>query len=69
MTWLAAVLVVLAGLCADHAANAASFQTLEIVTKSGVRVFSVEMATTEEQARGLMCRQALAAGQGMLFDF
>src|ERR1700750_2958661 len=70
MTWLAAVLVVLAGLCADHAANAASFQPLEIVTKSGVQVFSVEMATTEEEKQtGLMWRKELADGKGMLFDF
>jgi uncharacterized protein len=69
-TWLAAVLVVLAGLCADHAANAASFQPLEIVTKSGVQVFSVEMATTEEEKQtGLMWRKELADGKGMLFDF
>ena len=70
MTWLAAVLVVLAGLCADHAAIAASVQPLEIVTKSGVQVFSVEMATTEEEKQtGLMWRKELADGKGMLFDF
>jgi len=52
------------------AASAASFQTLEIVTKSGVQVFSVEMATTEqEKETGLMYRKELADGKGMLFDF
>ncbi|HEV7407180.1 MAG TPA: DUF192 domain-containing protein, partial [Bradyrhizobium sp.] len=49
---------------------AASFQTLEIVTKTGVQVFSVEMATTEqEKETGLMYRKELADGKGMLFDF
>ena len=52
------------------AAQAASVQPLEIVTKSGVHVFSVEMATTEqEKETGLMYRKELADGKGMLFDF
>ena len=51
-------------------AQAASIQPLEIVTKSGVHVFSVEMATTEEEkTTGLMYRKELADGKGMLFDF
>ena len=51
-------------------AHAASVQPLEIVTKSGVHVFSVEMATTEEEkTTGLMYRKELADGKGMLFDF
>jgi uncharacterized membrane protein (UPF0127 family) len=51
-------------------ARAASIQPLEIVTKSGVQVFSVEMATTEqEKETGLMYRKELADGKGMLFDF
>ena len=50
--------------------QAASFQPLEIVTKNGVQVFSVEMATTEEEkATGLMYRKELPDGKGMLFDF
>src|SRR3569623_112939 len=50
--------------------RAASFQPLEIVTKNGVHVFSVEMATTEEEkTTGLMYRKELADGKGMLFDF
>jgi uncharacterized membrane protein (UPF0127 family) len=49
---------------------AASVQPLEIVTKKGVQVFSVEMATTdEEKTTGLMYRKELADGKGMLFDF
>jgi len=52
------------------AAQAASIQPLEIVTKSGVQVFSVEMATTEEEkTTGLMFRKELPDGKGMLFDF
>src|SRR6201989_2065761 len=55
---------------AGPAAQAASVQPLEIVTKSGVHVFSVEMATTEEEkTTGLMYRKELADGKGMLFDF
>jgi uncharacterized membrane protein (UPF0127 family) len=51
-------------------AQAASVQPLEIVTKTGVQVFSVEMATTEqEKETGLMYRKELADGKGMLFDF
>ena len=51
-------------------ARAASIQPLEIVTKTGVHVFSVEMATTEEEkTTGLMYRKELADGKGMLFDF
>ncbi|MCX7319393.1 MAG: DUF192 domain-containing protein [Hyphomicrobiales bacterium] len=50
--------------------RAADLQPLEIVTKTGVRMFSVEMAVTDEQrAKGLMYRKELADGRGMLFDF
>ena len=68
--WLAAILVV-AGLAAAIASvRAATFQPLEIVTRNGVQVFSVEMATTEkEKETGLMYRKELADGKGMLFDF
>jgi uncharacterized membrane protein (UPF0127 family) len=44
--------------------------TLEIVSKTGVHAFSVELATNdEERTRGLMYRKELPEGQGMLFDF
>jgi len=59
-------------LCAfvGSSGQAASVQSLEIVTKSGVQVFSVEMATTEqEKETGLMYRKELPDGKGMLFDF
>ena len=50
--------------------QAAEIQPLEIVTKSGVQMFSVEMAKTEkERETGLMYRKELADGRGMLFDF
>jgi uncharacterized membrane protein (UPF0127 family) len=71
---LTASLVVALGMVASLAASppvqAASIQPLEIVTKSGVQVFSVEMATTEEEkTTGLMYRKELPDGKGMLFDF
>jgi uncharacterized protein len=70
MMSLAAVSAVLVSLCVNPPARAASFQPLEIATKSGVRVFSVEMATTEEEKQtGLMHRKELPDGKGMLFDF
>ena len=70
MMSLAAAIAVLVTLCANPAAQAASIQPLEIATKSGVQVFSVEMATTEEEKQtGLMYRKELVDGKGMLFDF
>jgi uncharacterized protein len=67
--WFAAV-VIAAFAIMDAPARAASFQPLEIVTKNGVQVFSVEMATTEDEKQtGLMYRKELADGKGMLFDF
>ena len=70
MLSLGAAIVVLVTLCVNPVAQAASIQPLEIATKSGVRVFSVEMATTEEEKQtGLMYRKELADGKGMLFDF
>jgi len=70
-SWLAiAAAVVALWAFAGIEAKAASIQPLEIVTKTGVHVFSVEMATTEqEKETGLMYRKELADGKGMLFDF
>lgn len=52
------------------AALAADRSTLEIASRTGVHVFSVELAVTnEERARGLMFRKELPEGHGMLFDF
>ena len=51
-------------------AAAADLQPLEIATKSGVHVFQVEIAVTDEQrSRGLMFRREVPEGYGMLFDF
>jgi uncharacterized membrane protein (UPF0127 family) len=68
--WRAATVLMLCCIWAGVAARAATIEPLEIVTKSGVHVFAVEMATTEEEkTTGLMYRKELADGKGMLFDF
>jgi uncharacterized membrane protein (UPF0127 family) len=67
--WVAAIAVAFYAF-ASFGVQAASLQPLEIATKSGVQVFTVEMATTEdEKTTGLMFRKELADGRGMLFDF
>ena len=51
-------------------ARASDVETLEIASKSGVHVFAVEVARTDEERRtGLMYRKTLPEGRGMLFDF
>ena len=51
-------------------ARAADRNTVEIASKTGVHVFTVEIADTEaERERGLMFRKELPPGRGMLFDF
>jgi uncharacterized protein len=51
-------------------ARSAEQQILEIASKTGVHVFSVELAVTdEERARGLMYRRSVPESYGMLFDF
>lgn len=68
--WVAMAAALVFYAFAGVGAKAASVQPLEIITKSGVQVFSVEMATTEqEKETGLMYRKELADGKGMLFDF
>ena len=53
-----------------RSAPAADLQTVEIVGKGGVHVFTVEIADDDaERARGLMYRKELPEGRGMLFDF
>ena len=57
-------------LAALPAARAAGQDTIEIVSRTGVHAFSVELATnTAERAVGLMYRKELPEGRGMLFDF
>jgi uncharacterized membrane protein (UPF0127 family) len=49
---------------------AQKLERVEIVTRSGVHVFDVELAlTADERSKGLMFRKELAEGRGMLFDF
>jgi uncharacterized protein len=51
-------------------ADAAGEATIEIISKSGVHPFSVELATNDaEREHGLMDRKELPEGRGMLFDF
>jgi uncharacterized membrane protein (UPF0127 family) len=51
-------------------AVAAERATLEIVSKTGVHVFAVEVVSNDaDRAKGLMFRKELPEGQGMLFDF
>jgi uncharacterized protein len=65
-----ALLLALAVLVSRTPALAADPDTLEIVSKTGVHVFTVELAVTDEQrAHGLMERRSLPEGQGMLFKF
>jgi uncharacterized protein len=69
-SWIALAAVAVVFALIGSAAEAASIQPLEIVTKTGVQVFSVEMATTDqEKETGLMYRKELPDGKGMLFDF
>lgn len=59
-----------AAMLEPRSVRAAEIEPLEIVTRSGVQVFSVEVAKTDaEKATGLMYRKELAEGRGMLFDF
>ena len=68
--WMAAFAALALCALAGSGVQAASIQPLEIVTKNGVHVFSVEMATTDkERETGLMYRKELPDGKGMLFDF
>ena len=65
-----AVALAAAWLMAPLPAGSAEQQTLEIASKNGVHVFSVELAVTdEERQKGLMFRRSLPELQGMLFDF
>lgn len=67
---LGALAVVFALALPLSSASAAERGVLEIATRSGVHVFSVELAVTDaERAQGLMYRKQLPEGEGMLFDF
>jgi uncharacterized membrane protein (UPF0127 family) len=50
--------------------RAETSQMVEIITKSGIRVITVEVVSSDEQVKkGLSGRKELPAGSGMLFDF
>jgi hypothetical protein len=68
LRWTAFILVGL--LVVAGPVRPAELQTLEIAGKTGVHVFSVEIAENEvDRAKGLMFRKELPEGRGMLFDF
>jgi uncharacterized membrane protein (UPF0127 family) len=71
MRILSFVVALVAGLMlSSPPAGSMEQQTLEIATKKGVHVFSVELAVTdEERQKGLMFRKSLPESYGMLFDF
>jgi uncharacterized membrane protein (UPF0127 family) len=71
MSRLRLITVILLGMFVAAAPSRAADQhVLEIASKSGVHVFSVEIADNDAaRARGLMFRKELPEGQGMLFDF
>jgi uncharacterized membrane protein (UPF0127 family) len=49
---------------------AAERTTIEIASRTGVHLFSVEFVDNDkDRAQGLMYRKSLPEGQGMLFDF
>ena len=51
-------------------ASALDRNTVEIASKGGVHVFTVELAdTAAAREKGLLYRKSLPPGQGMLFDF
>ncbi len=62
--------ILLTFLSAAGPARTADQHTLEIASKTGVHVFSVEIADSEAaREKGLMFRKKLPEGQGMLFNF
>ena len=64
------VFLIIMALAAVAPAWALDRNTVEIASKSGVHVFTVEIADTEPaRERGLMFRKELPPGRGMLFDF
>lgn len=65
-----ALVTALACILMSAPALALDRNTVEIASKTGVHVFSVEIADSEaEREKGLMYRKSLPDGQGMLFDF
>jgi uncharacterized protein len=68
LRWTAFILIGL--LVAVGPVRPAGLQTLEIASKTGVHIFSVEVVDNDaDRAKGLMFRKELPEGKGMLFDF
>lgn len=66
----AILLLALAWIAIPAPAWAASKETLEVVTQSGVHAFNVEVVANDaDRQKGLMYRKELPDGTGMLFDF
>jgi uncharacterized protein len=64
------VFILFALLIAAGPVRPAGLQTLEIVSKTGVHTFTVELADNDaDREKGLMFRKELPEGSGMLFDF
>jgi len=70
MVRLGSLVLILSLFLAFGPSWAAGEQTLEIASKTGVHIFSVEIVDNDaDRAKGLMYRRELPEGRGMLFDF
>jgi uncharacterized protein len=64
------LLAAVAAIFVVTAAQAGGEAKIEIISKTGVHAFAVELANNDdERSRGLMFRKELPEGRGMLFDF
>jgi len=64
------LLAAVAAIFVVAAAQAGGEAKIEIISKTGVHAFAVELANNDdERSRGLMFRKELPEGRGMLFDF
>ena len=68
--WAIALAALALGLLAANGARADDFDSLSVVTATGVHAFKVEVAANEAaRETGLMRRRYLPADRGMLFEF
>jgi uncharacterized membrane protein (UPF0127 family) len=68
--WAIALAAWALGVLAANGARADEFDSLSIVTASGVHAFKVEVAASEAaRETGLMRRRYMPADRGMLFEF
>ena len=64
------MLAAVAAIFVVAAAQAGGEAKIEIISKTGVHAFAVELANNDdERSRGLMFRKELPEGRGMLFHF